>query len=197
MKSKAGIAVLLFVFVSIFSAIVLTRASEDPVSGGKADSIYSFSLKDIEGKEVSLDQYRGKVLLLVNVASKCGLTPQYEALQKVYMKYKDQGFVILGFPANNFAGQEPGSNEEIKSFCSLNYGVTFPLFSKISVKGSDIHPLYRYLTDKETNPQFGGEIKWNFNKFLIDKNGKVIARFEPQVKPDNEQVIQAIESALK
>ncbi|HET9532392.1 MAG TPA: glutathione peroxidase, partial [Blastocatellia bacterium] len=111
--------------------------------------------------------------------------------------YKDQGFVILGFPANNFAGQEPGSNEEIKSFCSLNYGVTFPLFSKISVKGADIHPLYRYLTDKETNPQFGGEIKWNFNKFLVDKNGKVIARFEPQVKPDNEQVVQAIENALK
>lgn len=197
MKSKAGIAILLFVCVSIFSAIILTRASEEPPSGEKADSIYSFSLKDIEGKDVSLDQYRGKVVMLVNVASKCGLTPQYEALQKVYMKYKDQGFVILGFPANNFAGQEPGSNEEIKSFCSLNYGVTFPLFSKISVKGSDIHPLYRYLTDKETNPQFGGEIKWNFNKFLIDKNGKVIARFEPQVKPDNEQVIQAIESALK
>ena len=160
-------------------------------------SIHGFTMKDIDGKGVSLGQYKGKVLLLVNVASKCGLTPQYEGLQKIYSQYKDRGFIILGFPANNFLGQEPGTNEEIKNFCSLNYNVTFPLFSKISVKGDDIHPLYKFLTDKGTNPDFGGEIKWNFNKFLADKDGNIIARFEPRVKPDSDEVMQAIEKALK
>lgn len=161
------------------------------------DSVHSFSLKDIDGKDVSLSQYRGKVLMLVNVASKCGLTPQYEGLQKLYAEYKDRGLVILGFPANNFGGQEPGTDEQIKSFCSLNYNVTFPIFSKISVKGADIHPLYKFLTDKETNPEFGGGIKWNFNKFLVDKNGHVIARFEPQTTPESNEVIQAVEEALQ
>ena len=160
------------------------------------NSIYDFSLKDIDHKEVNLSQYRGKVVLVVNVASRCGYTPQYEGLQKVYMKYKDRGFVILGFPANNFMAQEPGTDEEIKTFCSAKYNVTFPIFSKISVKGDDIHPLYKFLTSKETNPEFGGDIKWNFSKFLVDKSGKIIARFEPKVTPESDPVIQAIEKAL-
>jgi glutathione peroxidase len=146
---------------------------------------------------VRLDAYKGKVVLLVNVASKCGFTPQYEGLQAVYTKYKDRGFVILGFPANNFMGQEPGTNEEIKQFCSLKYNVTFPLFAKISVKGEDKHPLYKFLTDKTTNPEFGGEISWNFNKFLVDKSGKIVARFSSGDKPESEKVTQAIEQALK
>lgn len=196
MKAKFILAAAAIVCTAIFSSILSSRVSGTEDGGKKVDSIYSFTLKDIDGKDTSLGQYRGKVVLLVNVASKCGLTPQYEGLEKLYLKYKDRGFTILGFPANNFAGQEPGTDEEIKSFCSLKYNVTFPMFSKISVKGTDIHPLYKYLTDKETNTEFGGDIKWNFNKFLVDKNGRIIARFEPQVKPESEPVSQAIDKAL-
>ncbi|MGH9916981.1 MAG: glutathione peroxidase, partial [Pyrinomonadaceae bacterium] len=141
--------------------------------------------------------YKGKVVLFVNVASKCGFTPQYEGLQKLYTKYKDQGFVILGFPANNFHGQEPGTNAEIKEFCSTKYNVSFPLFSKISVKGDDIDPLYKFLTSKETNPEFSGEITWNFNKFLIDRTGKIIARFDSKITPEDNKVTSVIEAALK
>ena len=185
------------VCAGVFSFNQTSRASEKPGGGDKMNSIYDFSLKDIDHKQVSLSQYRGKVVMIVNVASRCGFTPQYEGLQKLYLKYKDQGFVILGFPANNFGGQEPGSDEEIKTFCSAKYSVTFPIFSKISVKGDDIHPLYKLLTTKETDPEFSGDIKWNFSKFLLDKNGKVIARFEPAVKPESDQVIQAVEKALQ
>ncbi len=198
MKAKfiSGLAVAA-VCAAVFSLNFTSRASDKPGGGDKMNSIYDFSLKDIDHKEVSLGQYRGKVVMIVNVASRCGFTPQYEGLQKLYLKYKDQGFVILGFPANNFGFQEPGSDEEIKTFCSAKYNVTFPIFSKISVKGDDIHPLYKLLTSKETDPEFGGDIKWNFNKFLVDKSGKIIARFEPQVKPESDQVIQAIEKALQ
>ncbi len=160
-------------------------------------SVLDFALKNIDGKETKLADYRGKVLLLVNVASKCGYTPQYEGLQAIYDKYRDQGLVVMGFPANNFGGQEPGTNEEIKEFCTVKYKVTFPMFAKISVKGPDIHPLYRFLTSNETNPEFGGDIKWNFNKFLVDRNGKVIARFDSGDKPESAKVTQAIEKALK
>jgi glutathione peroxidase len=160
-------------------------------------SVLDFTLKNIDGKETKLSDYRGKVLLMVNVASKCGYTPQYEGLQAIYAKYRDQGLVVIGFPANNFGGQEPGTNEEIKQFCTLKYNVSFPMFAKISVKGDDIHPLYKFLTSKETNPEFGGDINWNFNKFLVDRNGKVIARFETREKPEGEKVTQAIEKALK
>ncbi len=163
----------------------------------KKMSIYEFALQDIDGKEVKLDHYRGKALLIVNVASQCGYTPQYEGLQKIYSKYKDRGFQVLGFPANNFGAQEPGTNEEIKTFCSTRYQVTFPMFSKISVKGTDKHPLYQYLTSKETNPEFAGEITWNFNKFLIDQHGKIVARFDSGDKPESEKVINAIERALE
>ena len=197
MKVKIALAAAIFLCASIFLALNSTRANDNLKNGEKMNSVHDFTLKDIDGKDVSLSQYRGKVLLLVNVASRCGLTPQYEGLQALYSKYKGKGLEILGFPANNFAGQEPGTNEEIKSFCSLKYNVTFPIFSKISVKGEDIHPLFKYLTDKETDPEFGGDIKWNFNKFLVDKNGKVIARFEPKVTPESEEVAKAIEKALQ
>ena len=136
--------------------------------------------------------YKGKVLLLVNVASKCGFTPQYTALEALYEKYKGEGLVVMGFPANNFMAQEPGTNEEIKTFCSRKYNVTFPMYSKISVKGDDKAPLYQFLTEQK-----GGEIKWNFTKFLIGRDGTIIARFEPAVKPDSPEVVSAIEKALQ
>lgn len=136
------------------------------------------------------------MILLVNVASKCGYTPQYSALEAIYEKYKDQGFVILGFPANNFGHQEPGTNPEIKTFCSSKYNVTFPLYAKVSVKGKDQTPLYQYLT-KDANPSVAGAIQWNFTKFLVDRDGHVVQRFEPEVTPDSPQVVGAIEKLLK
>lgn len=159
-------------------------------------SIYDFTIKSIDGQPVSLKSYSGKVVMLVNVASKCGFTPQYAGLESVYEKYKDRGFVIVGVPANNFAQQEPGTNEEIKTFCSRKYNVTFPMMSKVSVLGEDETPLYRFLTDKSSNPQIGGDIKWNFTKFLFDRNGKPVARFEPATTPDSPEVQAAIEAAL-
>jgi glutathione peroxidase len=162
----------------------------------KETSVLDFHIKDIDGKDVDLAKYKGKVLLIVNTASQCGLTPQYKELEALYEKNKDKGFEILAFPANEFGKQEPGSNEEIKEFCSSKYSVTFPLFSKIVVKGKGIDPLYEYLTSKDTNPKFAGEIKWNFNKFLVNKKGEVIARFEPKVKPSTKEVTTAIEDAL-
>ncbi len=160
-------------------------------------SLYSFTVTDIDGNEVPLARYQGSVLLIVNVASKCGFTPQYEALQKLYDTYKDSGLVVLGFPANNFFRQEPGDEATIKSFCTLTYGVTFPMFSKLSVKGKDQHPLYTYLTGKKTNPEFSGAISWNFNKFLISREGRIIGRFGSRTKPDDPRVIEAIRAALK
>ena len=162
-----------------------------------ASSVYDFTLTSIDGKTAPLAAYKGKVLLLVNVASKCGFMPQYAALESVYEKYKDQGFVIAGFPANNFGSQEPGTNAEIETFCSRTYHVTFPMYGKISVAGSDKAPLYRFLTDKTAHPQTGGEIRWNFTKFLVDRTGRIVARFEPSVTPDSPEVIAAIEAALK
>jgi glutathione peroxidase len=159
--------------------------------------VLEFTLNSIDGQPAPLSQYRGKVVLIVNVASRCGFTPQYAGLEKVYEKYKDKGFVILGFPANNFGAQEPGTDEEIKTFCSSKYNVTFPMYSKISVKGEDKHPLYQFLTDKQANPKTGGEIQWNTTKFLVGKDGKVIARFESAVTPESPEVTSAIEQALR
>jgi len=156
-----------------------------------------FKVKDIDGKDVDLaKKYDGKVCLIVNVASKCGNTPQYEQLEAIYKKYKDKGLAILAFPANNFGEQEPGTNEEIKQFCSSTYNVDFDMYSKISVKGDDQAPLYKYLTDKETDKKFGGDITWNFEKFLVGKDGKIVARFAPKVKPDAPEVVKAIDDAL-
>lgn len=159
------------------------------------DSIYNFSVKNIDGQEVSLDKYKGKAILIVNVASKCGYTPQYEGLQNLYESYKNEDFVILGFPANNFKGQEPGSNEEIKQFCTLEYGVEFPMFSKVSVKGDDQAELFSYLTSL-SNPDFEGDIKWNFEKFLISKEGKLVRRFRSNVEPESESLVEAIKKEI-
>src|ERR1700678_1161766 len=161
-----------------------------------AAGIYTFPLNSIDATPAPLAGYKGKVVLVVNVASQCGYTPQYSALEATYEKYKDQGFVILGSPANNFGAQEPGTNEEIKTFCTRKYSVTFPIYSKISVKGSDQAPLYAYLT-KDTAPGIRGDIKWNFTKFLIDRNGNVVQRFESAVTPDSKEVVSAIEKQLK
>jgi glutathione peroxidase len=166
--------------------------SEPPIE----KSMYEFTMKDIDGNDVRLDRYKGKVVMIVNTASKCGYTPQYEGLEGLFEKYKDRGFVILGFPANNFLGQEPGTEKEIKEFCTLKYNVTFPMFSKISVKGTDQHPFYTYLTNKQSDPEFAGDITWNFEKFIVDKNGKILARFAPKVTPDSTEIAETIESAL-
>lgn len=157
--------------------------------------LQDISFKTMEGREASLKDYAGKVVLIVNVASKCGLTKQYAALEALYRKYQPQGLVILGFPCNDFAGQEPGTNEEIQKFCQEKYDVTFPLFDKISVKGENQAPLYAALTGP--GAKFPGEVKWNFGKFLIGRNGEVLARFEPRTTPDDPAVISAIEAALK
>lgn len=157
-------------------------------------NLLGHKVKDIDGKDVNLADYKGKVVLIVNTASKCGLTPQYEGLEAVYKKYKDKGFVILAFPANEFGKQEPGTNSEIKEFCTGNYNVSFPLFSKIVVKGDGIHPLYKQLT---TAKGYEGDIGWNFAKFLLNRDGEIIARFEPREKPDSEKIVKAIEAALE
>src|ERR1041385_6741740 len=159
-----------------------------------AESIYDIKLKDIDGKDTTLAAYKGKVLLIVNVASKCGFTPQYKSLEATYLKFKDKGFVVLGFPCNQFGGQEPGTNEEIKQFCSSEYSVTFPLFDKIEVNGAGRHPLYAELAGK--NSPFAGDIKWNFTKFLVGKNGEIFQRFESKITPDSPEVAHAIETAL-
>lgn len=155
--------------------------------------MYEFTLNDIDGKQLPLKKFEGKVALVVNVASRCGNTPQYEGLQRLYAKYKDKGLVVLGFPANEFRGQEPGSNAEIKDFCTQKYGVTFPMFEKIVVKGEGIHPLYKWLL--EAGPRHE-DVEWNFAKFLVGRDGKVIGRFDPKESPDGEVLITAIEKAL-
>jgi glutathione peroxidase len=168
-----------------------------PLDAPKAKSVLDFTMKDIDGKDVKLKTYKGDVLLIVNTASKCGYTPQYEGLQAIYDEYKSQGFYVLGFPANNFGGQEPGKESEIKEFCESKYKVKFPMFAKISVKGEDQDALYKFLTAKETNPKFGGDISWNFNKFLVNRKGEIVARFSSKDTPESEAVKQAIEKYLK
>src|SRR6202045_3220547 len=164
-------------------------------AGASGSSVYDFTLPSIDGGSTPLCNYKGKVVLVVNVASRCGYTPQYSALESLYEKYKDQGFVIVGFPANNFGAQEPGTNEEIKTFCSRKYNVTFPMYSKVSVMGDDQTPLYQYLT-RQTGPSIAGDIKWNFTKFLIDRNGNVVERFESAVTPDSKEVVSSVEKQL-
>lgn len=159
-------------------------------------TIHDFSAKTIDGKSRSLSEYRGKVALIVNVASECGLTPQYAGLEELHDKYAGLGLAVLGFPANEFGAQEPGSNEQIQTFCSTQYGVKFDMFEKVKVKGPGIDPLFAFLTSPETNPKFSGDIKWNFNKFLVGRNGEILARFEPQVEPTSADVKGAIEKAL-
>ncbi len=159
-------------------------------------AFYDIEVERINGEKTTLSEYKGKTLLIVNTASKCGFTGQYDGLQKLYEKYRDRGLVVLGFPSNDFLKQEPGTNGEIEQFCRLNYGVTFPMFAKISVKGGEQHPLYRYLTSEESNPEFGGKISWNFNKFLISKDGRILNRFGSRTEPEDESLIKAVEEAL-
>ena len=159
-----------------------------------ANSLYDIPLKDINGKETSLKQYKGKALLIVNVASRCGNTPQYKGLQELQDKYKEQGLVVLGFPCNQFGAQEPGSNAEIQEFCTKKYNVTFPMFDKIEVNGEKRHELYTTLAGKDS--PFPGDIKWNFNKFLVGKDGKIIKRFDSKVTPESEELVKAVEAAL-
>jgi glutathione peroxidase len=156
----------------------------------------NFKMKSLDGKDVDLSTFQGKVVLVVNVASQCGYTPQYKGLQALHEKYAKDGLVVLGVPANEFGEQEPGSNEEIASFCAKNYGVKFPMLTKVVVKGDDQVPLYRYLTSKETNPRFAGPIKWNFTKFLINRNGDIVGRFEPAVTPESAEINRAIKTEL-
>ncbi len=158
-------------------------------------NIYDIPLKTIEGEATSLSQYKGKVLLIVNVASKCGFTKQYAGLEKLYQEKKNEGLVVLGFPCNDFGNQEPGTNEEIVEFCTLNFGVTFPMFDKLHVKGKDQHPLYTALTGPDS--PFPGNVKWNFGKFIIDRNGKIAARYGSMTSPDSRKLREAIEEALK
>jgi glutathione peroxidase len=175
--------------LALIAALILTQTV-----AVHAESLYKIPVKDIDGKDTSLNAYKGKVLLVVNVASRCGFTPQYSALEATHEKYKDKGFTVLGFPCNQFLGQEPGTNEEIKKFCSTKYNVTFPLFDKLAVNGPKRHPLYVALAGKES--PFPGDIKWNFGKFLIGRDGKIIKRFEPRTTPDAPEVVAAIEAAL-
>ncbi len=176
---------------SLSGALALAENSAE--RGSAVSDIYSFTVKTIDGQEKSLKDYQGKVLLIVNTASKCGFTPQYKGLEELYQKYHGKGFEILGFPANDFMGQEPGTDAEIKSFCSLKYKTTFPMFSKISVKGKNKHPLFHYLTE---NPKMPGEVSWNFNKFVIAKDGTLAARFGSRTEPLSKDLTEKLESLL-
>lgn len=177
---------------AVAAAVLLATAAAQ----AGAASLYDYRLDDIDGKPVSLQQFRGSVLLVVNTASLCGYTYQLEGLEALFKEYKDRGLVILGFPSNDFFAQDPGTNKEIKDFCTLSYGVSFPMFSKIRVTGRDMHPLYRFLTEKRTNPRFGGAISWNFNKFLIGREGAILARFRTQDEPQSAALRAAVEAAL-
>jgi len=187
MKNFCAVDLRKFLFLGLL--IMVTSAFS-------ASSIYDFTLSSINGEPMPLANFKGKVVLLVNVASRCGYTPQYAGLESLYEKYKDQGFVILGFPANNFGAQEPGTNPEIKKFCSSKYNVTFPMYGKVSVKGPDQTPLYTYLT-QQADPTHTGDIKWNFTKFLVDRDGHVVKRFEPAITPDSAEITSAVEALLK
>lgn len=181
--------------VLVVAGVFVARAwADDSITPAEDANVLAFTMTDIDGNEVDLDDYRGKVVLMVNVASKCGLTPQYEGLEALYQEHKDEGLVILGFPANNFMGQEPGSNLQIKQFCSAEYGVTFPMFAKISVKGEDKHPLYQKLTGQPE--PVGGGVSWNFQKYLVDREGNVVAKFGPRTKPGDEELVAKVGELL-
>jgi len=170
--------------------IIATAQNLEEVS----NTIYQFNVEDIEGKEFDLAALKGKKVMLVNTASKCGLTPQYEQLEEIYKEYKDDNFVVIGFPANNFASQEPGTDEDIAQFCEKNYGVTFPMMSKISVKGEDMHPLYQFLTQKSKNGLEDSEVQWNFQKYLINEEGKLVKVIDPRTMPNDDSILQWIKS---
>ncbi len=181
---------------SVALAAGVKQVIKDPTDKPADPSVLDFKVKDIDGKDQNLADYKGKVVLIVNVASRCGNTPQYAGLEKIYEKYKDQGLVIIGFPANNFGAQEPGSNGQIKDFCTKTYQVKFPMMAKVSVKGADKTDVYKFLTEPATGGDFAGEVEWNFTKFLVDRNGNLIARFANGTQPDDKKVVAEIEKAL-
>lgn len=191
----------LFAFGAVslcLSAAILVQAQDQSEKKGDkpVPAVLNFKMTRLDGKPGNLADYQGKVVLIVNTASECGLTPQYEGLERLHEKYGKQGLAIIGFPANEFGAQEPGSNEDIAKFCAKNYGVKFDMFSKVVVKGDGQCPLYEFLTSKETNPKFAGQIKWNFEKFLVGRNGEIVARFDPPVEPEADAVIKSIETEL-
>jgi glutathione peroxidase len=181
--------------VTVFAAL-LTMAQTKPTGSAKVPAALNFTMNSLDGKPVDLSKYQGQVVLMVNVASQCGFTPQYAGLESLHKKYAAKGLRILGFPANEFGQQEPGTNAEISEFCTKNYGVEFDMFSKIVVKGPGQAPLYQFLTSRQTNPKFSGDVEWNFEKFLIGRNGEVIGRFVSEVEPLSPQMVGAIEKAL-
>ena len=187
----------LLCFVASCTANGNSNAAASIANAGATKSVYDFTMKDIDGNEVSLSQYKGKIIVIVNTASQCGLVGQFAELEEFYKKYKDKGVVVLGFPANDFLGQEPLNNSDIKSFCSKNYGVTFPMFSKIAVKGSDMSPLYQYLTTKTENGVIDAPVKWNYQKFVIGKDGHVVSSFNPRTTVKDEEFVEQIEDLLK
>ncbi len=198
MYNKLFLALLSIVFIA--AGCNTNSNAKTSASIGNAlptQSIYDFTMKDIDGKSVSLAAYKGKTIVIINTASQCGLVGQLEEIEAFYKKYKDKGVVVLGFPANNFLGQEPLSNAEIKTFCTKNYGVSFPMFSKISVKGNDIDPLYKYLTSKDENGVVDAPVKWNYQKFIIDKNGKVVASVNPRTSVNDIEFMQYIDDLIK
>lgn len=184
---------LMILAMAMAALCMTTTASADEK---KTPEVLNFKMNSLEGKEVDLSKYKGKVILMVNVASRCGATPQYEGLQDLYAKYKDKDFVVLGFPSNQFGKQEPGNSAQIREFCTKNYGVTFPMFEKIDVNGDDAAPLYKYLTSEKTNPGHSGRIGWNFEKFLISKDGQVVERFKTRQSPSMPAFTKAIEAEL-
>lgn len=200
---KIRVRALFLIIIAFCGAYILTYAGDKnnelgtQTKPGKKmkDNISDITVKDMDGNIVPLSDYKGKVLLIVNVASKCGYTPQYKGLESIYEKYKEKGFEILGFPCNDFGGQEPGTNDEIKEFCSTTYNVTFRLFDKIKVLGDEKEPLYKRLTNNDVTPKL--DIRWNFEKFLISKDGTILKRFSSSVKPTNKEIVSAIEEALK
>ncbi len=190
-KTSSLIASVTLALIAVFAVAQEAEKEAKPVP-----PVLNFTMKSLSGQDVNLAKYQGKVILLVNTASKCGHTPQYKDLESLYRKYQDKGLVILGFPSNDFGKQEPGTDKEIAEFCEANYGVTFDMFSKIVVKGPEKAPLFQYLTDKQTDPKFPGEIKWNFEKFLIDRSGQIAGRYRSAVKPMDEEIVGAVEAEL-
>jgi glutathione peroxidase len=180
----------------LVSLIVIAGVAIGQTTGGRVPEVLNFTMNSLGGQPVNLSKYQGRVVLIVNTASECGYTYQYEGLQALHRKYASQGLSVLGFPSNDFGQQEPGTNAEIQQFCKANYGVEFDMFSKIDVLGDSKAPLYRYLTSKSTNPQFAGDVSWNFEKFLIDRNGRIVARFLSAVEPMSAEVTGAVEAAL-
>ena len=184
---KKAIVILILLFVAPAKSQNLNKKNME-------QSIHSFTVEKIDGSSFDLSSLKGKKVMIVNTASECGLTPQYEKLQALYDKYRQQGFIIIGFPANNFGAQEPGSNGQIATFCKSNYNITFPMMAKISVKGKDMHPLYQFLTQKSKNGLQDSEVSWNFQKYLIDQNGKLVKVIKPTVQPDDAEIVSWIKS---